>query len=171
MKAWPLRDVKKPQEPRDKLANLVNNSRIMGDIRHEPSMEDILASIKRIIAEDGASAVSSAVQRPRPRIVPDPEPEPAPPAPEEVLELTDQIEPETKETPLVSGDAAEASRISLARLSALTIRADPGSENTLDGLVRDLLKPLLKEWLDANLPELVETLVAREIARITSAKL
>ena len=47
----------------------------------------------------------------------------------------------------------------------------PASDNTLDGLVRELLRPMLKEWLDARLPELVETLVAREIARITGKAL
>jgi hypothetical protein len=37
---------------------------------------------------------------------------------------------------------------------------------TLDGIVRELLKPMLKEWLDERLPELVEAEVAREIDRI-----
>ena len=38
--------------------------------------------------------------------------------------------------------------------------------NTLDDVVRELLKPMLKEWLDANLPQLVEAEVAKEIDRI-----
>ena len=37
----------------------------------------------------------------------------------------------------------------------------------LEAVVRDMLRPMLKVWLDQNLPELVEELVTREIARIT----
>jgi uncharacterized protein len=34
-------------------------------------------------------------------------------------------------------------------------------------MVRDMLKPMLRDWLDANLPQIVETMVAREIERIS----
>lgn len=40
-------------------------------------------------------------------------------------------------------------------------------EKTTDDLVREMLKPLLREWMDRNLPEMVEKLVEREIARLT----
>jgi cell pole-organizing protein PopZ len=40
-------------------------------------------------------------------------------------------------------------------------------ETSLEGLIRDMLRPLLKEWLDDNLPTLVEHMVADEIKRIT----
>ncbi|WP_157217844.1 DUF2497 domain-containing protein [Flavisphingomonas formosensis] len=140
----------------------------MGDVRHEPSMEDILASIKRIIAEDGAGPAPSPAARPRPRVVPDPEP--SADSQDSVLELTQTVDVD-QDGPLVSGDAAEASRAALARLATMSIKSEPGLDNTLEGLVRELLKPLLKEWLDANLPELVETLVTREIARITGTSL
>ena len=46
-----------------------------------------------------------------------------------------------------------------------------GDNNTLEGLVREMLRPMLKQWLDANLPELVEGMVAKEIARITGRSL
>jgi len=150
------------------IANVANIEPAMGDARHEPSMEDILASIKRIIAED--SAVPAEAARPRPRAVPDPEPDTAE-AQDGVLELTHPLGAETPEAPLVSGEAAEATRALLARLSTLAIRGEPGMDNTLEGLVRDILKPLLKEWLDANLPALVENLVNREITRITGTGL
>jgi len=131
-------------------------------------MEDILASIKRIIAEDGVGAISAQAARPRPRVVPDPHPV----APQdEVLELTETISGDGQDMPLLSGDTAEVSRAALSRLASLAIKAEPGEDNTLEGLVRDLLKPLLKEWLDANLPGLVETLVNREIARLTNSRL
>ena len=50
------------------------------------------------------------------------------------------------------------------------IKPDAGSDGTLEGLVRDMLRPMLAEWLDANLPELVEAMVAKEIARITGQR-
>ncbi|MBB5685841.1 DUF2497 domain-containing protein [Sphingobium boeckii] len=147
----------------------------MGDISSEPSMEDILSSIKRIIADEGDAAISARA-RPLPRRlreVPKAESE-------EVLELTDAVEalaergsmttPAVDEEPeLVSENAATASRTalaSLASLSAVTVKPEVEA-NTLEGLVREMLRPMLKEWLDAKLPELVETMVAREIARIT----
>ena len=34
---------------------------------------------------------------------------------------------------------------------------------TLEGIVREMLKPILREWLDRNLPYLIERLVRREI--------
>jgi cell pole-organizing protein PopZ len=154
----------------------------MGDLRNEPSMEDILASIKRIIAEDNAAALSASRARPlpnlRPSIVESPVPDPvasAPVAPapeEEVLELTQPLtEPKADPEPkpeLVSDNAAIASRQSLAALSAMIVHSDGGQHaQTLEGLVQEMLRPMLKEWLDARLPELVESLVSREIARIT----
>jgi uncharacterized protein len=134
----------------------------MGEPNQEPSMEEILASIKRVIAEDGRAAARPA-RGSRPAEAPPPE--------EDVLELSDPIgEPPT---PLVSEDAAEASRQSLAALSALRERGETasafpaGGEGPLEALVREMLKPMLKEWLDAHLPEIVEQMVAREVARIT----
>ncbi|HMI18142.1 MAG TPA: DUF2497 domain-containing protein, partial [Sphingomonas sp.] len=60
---------------------------------------------------------------------------------------------------------AKASKAALKALSGVTIDPRAG-ENTLDGVVREMLRPMLKEWLDANLPDLVERVVAREVARI-----
>ncbi len=51
--------------------------------------------------------------------------------------------------------------VSTAPLAPLT------AELTVEQLVRSLLEPQLKEWLDANLPELVERLTRAEIARLT----
>jgi uncharacterized protein len=41
----------------------------------------------------------------------------------------------------------------------------------LEATIRDMLRPMLKEWLDENLPGIVEQLVTREIARITGRRL
>lgn len=68
---------------------------------------------------------------------------------------------------IVSVESEVAARSSLAALSQLIVKPAEGAENTLEGLVREMLRPMLSEWLDANLPELVEGMVSKEIARIT----
>jgi uncharacterized protein len=137
----------------------------MGEAHPEPSMEEILASIKRVISEDGkaAAAASPAPARGRKaRAVATAE---TPPAEDDVLELD---EPITEGPTLLSDNVAAASRQRLASLSALRQRgetaADPGA---LEAVVREMLRPMLKDWLDQRLPEIVEELVTREIARLT----
>lgn len=125
-------------------------------------MEEILASIKRVIAEDGRIAPAS----PRSRRAPAAE---APPAEEDVLELDDPV---SDESGLLSSDVAAASRERLAALSALRQRTEmPADTGALEAVVREMLRPMLKEWLDERLPEIVEQLVTREIARITGRSL
>lgn len=114
----------------------------MSDGAPNQSMEEILASIKRVISADTAAARR------------------LPPAPDDVLELGD-----APAAPLVSDRAREASRAALASLAGLSIDRH-AHDNTLDGLVREMLRPMLKQWLDDNLPELVERIVTREVARI-----
>jgi len=139
----------------------------MGDIQQDPSMEEILASIKRVIAEDGrAAAASTRSQRPPARAEP---PRFEPEEPEDVLELDDPV---GEAGGLLSADAAAASRQKLAALSALSERGEAAAgDGALEAVVRDMLRPMLKDWLDQHLPELVEQLVTREIARITGRSL
>jgi len=165
----------------------------MGDISTEPSMEDILSSIKRIIAEEGDGASASRARRTR-----TPAPTPAPQMlddddRDEILELNvdDAVEPPTPPrrvvapepvaarpapaqpapapaaAPIVSAEAAQATRGPLEALSRLIVKPETTGSDTLEGLVREMLRPMLREWLDANLPGMVEAMVAREIARIT----
>ena len=161
----------------------------MGDMSKEPSMEEILSSIKRIIAEEGEEAAQQAEPRrgrgesakaPVELGVPAPAVEPAI---EEVLELTDQVGMEDEPMPVSKSAAAApeavegdgilsvesevAARHSLSALSSMLVTPKDGGENTLEGLVRAMLRPMLKEWLDARLPALVEDMVAKEIQRIT----
>jgi len=127
----------------------------MAEDAPEQSMEDVLASIKRIISAD----VEAARRFPKaPAIVLAEEGE-------DVLELGEEPAPAPAGKGLVSGKAAKASKAALAALDTVKVDPDAGV-NTMDGLVRELLKPMLKEWLDANLPDLVERVVAREVARI-----
>jgi len=196
----------------------------MGAMPNEPSMEEILSSIKRIIAEEdgpapraprksaaarrvenGGADGGKAVEQGEPGLEP---------ADDHVLELTDALPGEDaaeEEEPvmaaptptpapaakpkaepknggartraavvpppaaasagdpaLVMSDApAKAARESLIHLSQLLIQPEDGPSNTLEGLVREMLRPMLKEWLDARLPDMVEAMVKREIDRIT----
>lgn len=124
----------------------------MAEDAPEQSMEDVLASIKRIISAD----VEAARRFPTPSTIV--------PVEEDILELG-EAPAATPAKGLVSGKAAKASKAALAALDS--VRLDPNAgANTMDGLVREMLQPMLKEWLDANLPDLVERVVAREVARI-----
>ena len=135
----------------------------MADKATEPSMEEILSSIKMIIAEDNAKAAPAPRQRSRA------EPTPlasAKEGPEAVLELTEDIA-EIPASSIVSPDALAASRQALSNLSRLIVKPESAGSDTLEGLVREMLKPMLKDWLDAHLPAIVERVVAQEVARIT----
>ncbi len=135
----------------------------MANDRNEPSMEAILSSIKKIIAdEDRSRAISS--RRPARDSRRDESEE------DDILELT-QAADET-EGELLDTDKAQSLRQSFSVLQTLS---EPGvapqivrsGETSLEGLTRELMKPMLKEWLDTNLPGIVEAMVAREIERIT----
>ena len=68
---------------------------------------------------------------------------------------------------LLSPRAAEATRGPLDALSRMVVKPEVAGSDTLEGLVREMIRPMLRDWLDANLPQLVESMVAREISRIT----
>ncbi|MDH7638026.1 DUF2497 domain-containing protein [Sphingomonas sp. MAHUQ-71] len=194
----------------------------MAQPNQEPSMEDILASIKRIIAEDSEAvgvrpaklrreAMAAVASSPIVTSVHEAEPveQDSVEEPEaEVVEPTAEAEPEavaeTAETPdvleltspmseatatteapqpsttgafasaasldgLLSSTSAEASRSAFAALTQLQVRSEEGKSNTLEGLVSDLLRPMLKEWLDRELPGIVERLVAVEVKRLAGS--
>jgi cell pole-organizing protein PopZ len=133
-------------------------------------MEEILASIKRVIAEDGKAAAEAAASAPaqpvRGKRLRGAATVASLPAEDDVLELD---EPITEGPTLLSDDAAASTRSRLASLSALRQRgeAQAADAGALEAVVREMLKPMLKEWLDQRLPEIVEELVTREIARLT----
>jgi uncharacterized protein len=146
----------------------------------DPTMEEILASIRRIIEDeqDGdnkpQAAVAAAPARPssvvaKPVAVQDDDDDDLMSG-NDVLELSaigqslPQMQPEE---PLVSDSTEGLATSKLSELSGLLVRGYPGSENTLEGLVREMLRPMLKDWLDSHLPDLVEQMVAREISRIS----
>jgi cell pole-organizing protein PopZ len=171
----------------------------------EPTMEEILASIRRIISEDDAPAEPEAAAAP----APEPEPAYEEPVEDDVLELTDPIEPEPEPAhepepvesvgdldvyspqapepepaPYVSppssfnrDDVAEtlvgdhASTLAASAFGSLSSALlMPKDGRTLEDVVRELLRPLLKEWLDQNLPRIVETKVEEEVHRIARGR-
>lgn len=146
----------------------------------EPSVEEILASIKQVIARDHRAGAAIEQPRREPAACAETPQPPAPSAPDDVLDLVDTIAVAEVEdepaAPLLTEDTRLAMRESLAALAAIS---GPGAtpqivrsgETSLEGLVRELLRPALSEWLDRNLPALVERLVAAEIARIVGKKL
>ena len=128
----------------------------------EPSMEDILASIKRVIAEEKEiRAVTTAPLSDEDG------------GDEDVLELDESMEaPEAPPAylgpPLMEDEAADESRQRLETLASVAAAAPPQSQvNPLEEMVREMLRPILKQWLDEHLPAMVDDHVKREIHRIT----
>ena len=66
---------------------------------------------------------------------------------------------------LISQNAANAISSAFGQLHSRTRITDEPS-NTLEDLVRQMLKPMLQEWLEQNLPTITERLVAEEIERV-----
>jgi uncharacterized protein len=202
----------------------------------EPSMEEILASIRRIIADDDASkSAQRAAEPPKPAPrpappprLPEPEPEsepepivaeaqpeelpmPAEPEPEpeedqasDILDLTESMAAPAA-TPQfrkiegfsdVSFDEAESPKPTMPQADASSLRSRPENgllssatsaavdsafntlaqtvlvqnARTLEDLVREMLRPMLKSWLDDNLPSMVERLVRAEIERVARGR-
>lgn len=149
----------------------------------EASVEEILDSIKKVIARDNrAGALDARRRRERAsRAEPVLEEEA-----DEVFDLAeaDLVEDDDmtdaghaaghedeRDEPLMSATSRESMRDNLATLALL---AEPGAqpqivrsgETSLEGMVREMLRPMLADWLDKNLPPMVEELVRQEIARI-----
>lgn len=126
-------------------------------------MDEILSSIKRIIADD---------ERIRPAAKRTTKTAPSHDDQDGILELTETAAEDATEEVLLDNDKAQSLRHSFSALQTLS---EPGvapqivrsGETSLEDLTRDLLRPMLKEWLDNNLPPIVEAMVEREITRIT----
>jgi cell pole-organizing protein PopZ len=172
----------------------------------EPSMEEILSSIRRIIADEDTSPPPPAA---RAASAPPSSPDPGGDGEdEEVLELTEMVEPPRAEVPppvppaaaqrpsfmerpprtepparspamaatqasdsLISPGTATASTNAMAKLAraGLTEPRENGTgfgDLTVEKLLRDLLTPMLKDWLDQNLPAIVERVVEQEVKKL-----
>jgi uncharacterized protein len=165
----------------------------------EPSVEEILESIKKVIARDNrAGALEARRQREQASEAPDPVVFQHPAAAhnvrdeDEVLDLSDmefaeedglaedELAPANpvdvgEDAPLIAAEVRDAMQ---QNLSALAMLAEPGArpqivrsgETSLEGMARELLRPMLAEWLDTNLPGMVERMVQAEIARIVGKR-
>jgi cell pole-organizing protein PopZ len=179
--------------------------------QQEPSMEEILASIRRIISEDAEGGKPAAAPE---AAGPAADPEPVD---DDVLELTDKVnddgsvvslsdpgvedfdiapkphfgadngggeakddiafDQEEFSQALMSGTSSAAAASAFAQLEQeMSAPARPtassaapvasGGGLTVEQLVMDAVRPMLKTWLDTNLPGLVEDLVRAEIERV-----
>ena len=170
-------------------------------------MEEILASIRRIISEDGGEARDGKASKDAAPVALAPKPkapaEPAPRGGDDVLELTDVVDEHgnvvalddavdrvpvapgsaapKKEAPaprprkpLVSPSAETAVSRALRQVgrAAPPPRPDQAAQRvtadgrTIEDHVVEMLRPMLREWLDTHLPRIVERLVQRELDRI-----
>ena len=132
----------------------------------EPSMEDILASIKKVIAEEKELRTGAANAADEPA-------DHAESVEDDVLELEEPLAPPADlGPPLIDEVVAGHSREALEQLQtvAATIPAAP-LVNPLEEVVREMLRPILKQWLDDHLPQIVDEHVKREITRITGRPL
>ena len=191
----------------------------------EPSMEEILASIRRIIADDEpanettesrednvATARESAAQAPPrpsaapsyaaptsppPRIAPADAAASTPPMTEEEIDSmlahlrgtprqppagSARTEAAAASEPAPKLDAPPAAIEERGLLSAATTAAvdaafdalartaQARNGRTLEEVVSELLRPMLKTWLDENLPDMVERLVRAEIERVSRGR-
>ena len=170
----------------------------------EPTMEEILASIRRIISEDESA--------PTPVTADDAGTNPHGDDREDILELTERVDEESEEEsaealfepepepaqvetsgdldiyarrpqaasaahfdpapeydsatddePLVSPPVAATASSAFVQLQRTV---EMGQPNTLEEIVREMLRPMLKHWLDTNLPDIVEQAVQTEVERI-----
>ena len=87
----------------------------------------------------------------------EPEPPPPPPPPPPPLPVA---EPEQ----LLSEEAGAAVSSAFSALNGTILT---GQGRTLEDVVKDMMRPMIKVWLDENLPSLVERLVKAEIERVS----
>jgi cell pole-organizing protein PopZ len=196
---------------RDRKADDVESEMNQPAKAQEPSMEEILASIRRIISDDDAkpaaapaeAAPAPAASKPaatKPATPPPPAPSPVaapapPPAPaaknsqddidamlasfdapapaaapaapeveeaEDVFELTEQM--------AVLAAAADGFQKVESAFNSLATTVLSNNARTLEDLVKEMLRPMLKSWLDDNLPTLVERIVKAEIERVARGR-
>ena len=155
-------------------------------------MEEILASIRKIIADEPEAPPAAAAEevleltqavqddgsvvdlQPAPEASPAPPPPPPPPSSPAAAKKPEAA----PASDLVSENAAKATATALSslantveieRLSAAPIPTTflGNGAKTLEEMVTDLMRPILKEWLDKNLPATVDRLVQREIEHIS----
>lgn len=153
----------------------------------EASVEEILESIKKVIARDNRASAIIERRKREDDGVPEEAPEPVDQdEAEEILDLgtAEMVEDTDTNDGIALGDGEEPLTTETVRdsmrenLAALAMLAQPGvppqivrsGETSLEGMVREMLRPMLAEWLDTNLPDMVEKMVKDEISRIAGKR-
>lgn len=172
------------------------------EAQQEPTMEEILASIRKIISEDDEPQAETPADEPvEEEDILDLEPEPMPepvmdlePEPEPEIEIVEDVveddivafepepepEPEPPPAPNPIEDIRETSFGSDDKLLEDEVAGSAagafgrlmgsvplGGVSTLEDVVREMLRPMLKDWLNENLPAIVEEKVEEEVKRIS----
>nr|WP_321361855.1 DUF2497 domain-containing protein [uncultured Hyphomonas sp.] len=132
-------------EPAESFESLLSASR-SAEYEPEPEPEPMPEPIPEPVAAAPAPAAS------------EPAPAPAP------VERTMSASPAYDNASLTDDSTANAAAGALGKLIS---KMDLGGNNTLEALVREMLRPMIKEWLDANLPSIVEEKVEAEVERIS----
>lgn len=156
----------------------------------EASVEEILDSIKKVIARDNRAGAAITRQKREADGISQSAIDPADAdEAEEILDLAaedmvetgseddlnDDFGSESGDEYLTTDGARDTMRENLAALAML---AQPGvppqivrtGETSLEGMVREMLRPMLADWLDNNLPDMVEKMVKDEISRIAGKR-
>lgn len=163
----------------------------------EPSIEEILASIRQIISDDDEQPPAAPAPA-APKAAPAPPPPPLPPAPkDDILELTERVDEPTHmdEEPeeeadsepafkprveidmrdsedegesILTNHAAGAALEGFMKLASSNMPVDRKGTGTvtLEDIVRELMRPMLREWLDVHLPPIIEKVVQKELDKI-----
>ncbi|MEM8936310.1 MAG: DUF2497 domain-containing protein [Pseudomonadota bacterium] len=169
----------------------------MENTQPEPSMEEILASIRRIISEDEAQdgddaaaasgqSTEAATTKSKPPAQKSASKSPPTMKPVEPAQGAKQVEEQSlskekdsdmtakntaeileavDEDPILDATAAAAASDAFDALSQ-NVKVDAGDGRTLEQLVVTMLRPMVKEWLEANLPAIVEDKVEEEVRRL-----
>ena len=136
-------------------------------------MEDILASIKKVIAEEKEMRTSIQPVDSVDSVEDEPLPEESSESGDDVLELDQPLAPPVDlGPPLIDDQIAGQSRQRLEALQTVAATIPPApAVNPLEEIIREMLRPMLKQWLDDHLPQMVDEHVKREISRITGRPL
>ena len=150
------------------------------NIAEESSMEDILASIRQILASDDVSEETPEKSASKGKSYHD-----------DVIELTEEVHPTSasiqqhenvnmatktfeQDENLISKKTVEAASHALSKLNEALQPAQsmPVMQHThvggitLEALVTQAMQPILKDWMDQNLPQVIERVVATEIKKL-----
>lgn len=127
----------------------------------EPEPEEDILDLTDVVEEDDELEIEDVM------LADEDEPESVEEPAEEIELAADEEEPFPKGDGLLSPDAAQRTSDIIDQLAVTLTSGYEGDGRTLEGLVKAMLKPMLKEWLDSNLPEIVQRAVDAEIARLT----